>query len=125
MQRDFTYISDVVEAIYRLCSKGAIADKNFKKLKPNPSTSFAPHMIFNIGNGHPINLLDFIEKLEFHLGKKAKKVFLPMQLGDVQKTFADTSLLNKWINYKPSVSIDEGLKIFSNWYKGFLKVNIH
>ena len=66
---DFTYISDVVEVIYRLCSKGAVSDVNFDRFKPTPSTS-APHMIFNIGNEKPVNLIDFIEKLELYLEKK-------------------------------------------------------
>ena len=121
MSRDFTYISDVVEVICRCCSKNVEINKNFNKFKPDPSTSFAPHKILNVGNGNPVNLLEFIEMLESNLGKKAIKSYLPMQPGDVENTYADTKLLEEYTNYKPIISLKEGLKYFSNWYKKFYK----
>ena len=119
MKRDFTYIDDIVESIYRCCSKPAIPDPNFNQFNPKPSRSTAPHMIFNIGNGNPINLINFIEILEMELGCKAIKKFKEIQPGDVVETYADTNKLNKWINYKPTTSISDGLKIFCKWFKKY------
>ena len=121
MSRDFTYISDIVEAIYKCCLKIPFADKNFYDKEPEPSTSFAPHRIFNVGSNNPINLINFIEKLEAELGVKAIKKMQPMQPGDVQSTFADVSKLNEWINYKPKTSFDRGIHLFANWYREYFK----
>ena len=119
MERDFTYISDIVEGIYRCCFKKATNNDFFDQINPNPASSFAPHRIFNIGNGKPVNLLKFIEILELNLGKKAIKNFQPIQPGDVENTFAETKLLEDWINYRPTVSIETGVKLFCEWYKNF------
>ena len=119
MKRDFTYIDDVVEAIYKCCEKPASIDKQFDYLNPNPSTSFAPHRIFNLGNNSTTELLYFIELLEKNLGKKANKVFEPMQNGDVMETSADTNLLNQWIGYKSKVSIEQGVENFTRWFLNF------
>ena len=119
MQRDFTYISDIVEGIYRCCFKKATSNDLFDQINPNPASSFAPHRIFNIGNGKPVNLLKFIEILELNLGKKAIKNFQPIQPGDVENTFAETNLLENWIDYRPKVSIETGVKLFCDWYKNF------
>ena len=119
MSRDFTYISDVVEVIFRCCSKKVEANKNFNKLQPESSSSFAPHRILNVGNGNPVNLLEFIEILESNLGCKAVKSYLPMQPGDVENTYADTTLLEEYTNYKPIICLKKGLKYFSDWYKNF------
>ena len=116
MQRDFTYIDDVVEGIIRCCFKKASIDNNFNPLIPNPSTSSAPYRIFNIGNSSPIQLTYFIDLLEKNLGKKAIKNLQPMQPGDVVSTAAKMDLLNSWINYKPTTSIENGIKLFSEWY---------
>ena len=101
MKRDFTYIDDAVEAIFKCCYKPAIIDKEFDKNNPSLSTSFAPHRIFNIGNSNKVKLLDFINIIEEAIGIKAIKNFLPMQMGDVHSTLADTSLLEQYINFKP------------------------
>ena len=119
MSRDFTFISDVVEAIYRCCLKKPIPNKNFYEKEPEISTSFAPHRIFNVGSNNPINLLKFIEILESELGVKAIRKMKPMQPGDVKSTFADVSLLNEWINYEPLISFEEGIYYFANWFKGY------
>ena len=121
MSRDFTFISDIVEAIYKCCLKKPLPNSNFYDMEPDPSTSFAPHRIFNVGSNNPINLINFIEKLEAELGVKAIKKMQPMQPGDVQSTFADVSKLNEWINYKPKTSFDRGIHLFSNWYKEYFK----
>ena len=92
MKRDFTYIDDIVEGVYRCCYKPAFIDKDFDCLNPNQATSFAPFRIFNIGNSTPVELIRFIEILEDELGLKAIKNFLPMQPGDVTSTAAHKDL---------------------------------
>ncbi len=121
MQRDFTYIDDVVEGIIRCCFKKASIDNGFNPLIPNPSTSSAPYRIFNIGNSHPIQLTYFIELLEKNLGKKATKKFQPMQPGDVVATAARMDLLKSWVEYKPMTSIENGIELFSEWYLDYFK----
>ena len=123
MQRDFTYIDDVIKAISRLIKKPATANPDFQKESPDSSTSWSPHRIFNIGNSKPISLMHFIETLESELGEKAIKTFEPMQLGDVKATYADTTKLNKWVGYQPNTSINEGIKEFVDWFKYFYKSN--
>lgn len=103
MERDFTYIDDVIESIFRLVKKEIINE----------------YKIFNIGGEHPVNLLYFISLLEKQLGKEAIKVFKEMQPGDVKKTYADSSELAKFINYKPETPIEEGLKKFIEWFKEY------
>lgn len=115
--RDFTYIDDVVDSIIKCCEKPAMKNKNFDRLNPDPSSSFAAHRIFNIGNSSPVNVMDFIKILENFLNKKAKIEFYPEQPGDVIKTGADTSLIEEWINYSPSTSLENGIKFFTDWYK--------
>ena len=116
MKRDFTYIDDIVEGVYRCCYKPAYIDKEFDFLNPNQSTSFAPFRIFNIGNSKPIALLKFIEILEEELGFKAVKNFMPMQAGDVESTSANIDLLENWVGFRPSYSIERGLNKFAKWF---------
>ena len=123
MKRDFTYIDDVVEeGIYRCCYKPAYSNKVFDALNPKPCNSFAPFRIFNIGNSQPIELLDFIELLEDNLGVKAIRNFQPMQPGDVESTAANTDLLENWIDFKPSTTIETGVKRFAKWYLDYYKI---
>ncbi len=117
MYRDFTYIDDVVDAIELLISNPATPDRQFNKSNPNPSSSWAPHRIFNIGNKNPVNIMDFIEIIEDELGIKANKIFTEMRPGDVKKTFADLNEIENWIGYKPKINIKEGMKRFIKWYK--------
>lgn len=119
MLRDFTYIDDIVESILRLLNKIPEKNQYFDKKKPDPSLSWAPFRIFNIGNSNPIPLMEFISCLENELNIKAIKNFLPMQAGDVKSTSADTSCLEEWVNFKPKTSINDGIKIFTNWYKEY------
>ena len=123
MVRDFTFIDDIIESLVRVVNKPPTIDTDFNKLEPNPSTSWAPHRIFNIGNSEPTPLMQFIEAIEDSLGKKAKKNFLPMQPGDVEATSADTQLLEAAINFKPNTSVEVGVKKFVDWYKDFYDVS--
>ena len=125
MSRDFTYIDDIVDAIYKCCFKKAISNKNFYSSIPESSNSFAPYRIFNVGSNKPINLLEFVEKLETELGVKAIKVMKPMQPGDIQSTFADITKIKNWIDYYPKTSFDDGIKKFAEWYKVFYKSNYY
>ncbi len=125
MSRDFTYISDIVDAIYGCCFKKATPNENFFNSKPETSSSFAPHRIFNVGSHNPINLIKFVEKLEEELGVKAIKILKPMQPGDVKSTSADIEKIEKWLSYKPKISFDQGIKNFANWYKDYVKSNYY
>lgn len=124
MERDFTYIDDIVEGIYRLLPLVPKANPEWDETKDNLSESFAPYKIYNIGNNQPVQLETFISVLEDKIGKKAVKNYMEMQPGDVVKTFADTSDLEKAINFRPKTSIEEGLEKFANWYKEYYKVEI-
>ncbi len=123
MYRDFTYIDDIIESIKRLIYKPATININFDNNDPDPSSSFAPHRIFNIGNSNSIKLLDFIKHIEECLNLEARKIFLPIQPGEVIATSADCNELEKWIGFKPSTSIQDGIKQFVNWYKKFYKID--
>ncbi len=119
LERDFTYIDDIVFAIEKLIDKTPKETPDWDRVKAEPSTSFAPYRVFNIGNNQPVKLLEFISTLEKLLGKEANKKFLPMQPGDVYSTYADISKLNNLIGYKPTTSIEEGLAKFVKWYKEY------
>ena len=119
MQRDFTYIDDIVEGILRCCDKPATANSDFDALNPDPATAAAPHRVFNIGNSQPTELLHFIEVMEQALGRDAVKDFQPIQPGDVVATAADTKALENWIGFKPSTPIEIGVQCFSEWYLDF------
>jgi UDP-glucuronate 4-epimerase len=122
MQRDFTYIDDIVEGVIRCCDKKATANSDFDFLNSDPATAAAPHRLFNIGNSQPIELMHFIGVLEQALGRQAVKDFQPMQPGDVMATAADTSALEAWVGFRPSTPIEQGVDCFAQWYRGFYKV---
>ena len=122
MLRDFTYIDDIVESIYLLIKKPFNYDKEFDKFNPNPSKSWAPFKVFNIGNSDPIPLMEYVYALEDVLGKKAIIEYLPMQPGDVEATSADTSLLESYIGFKPKTNIKDGIKKFIEWYKNYYQI---
>ena len=121
LQRDFTYVDDIVEGILRIADKPAKANPAWSGSQPNPGTSFAPYRIYNIGNNRPVELLQFIEILEQQLGKTAQKNFLPMQAGDVLTTFADIDDLVADTGFRPSTSIEEGIARFVTWYRSYYK----
>ena len=116
MQRDFTFIDDIVEAVIRCIDKPATAKSDFNTTNPDPATSWAPHRLFNIGNKHPVELLRFIKLLEDSLNRDADYLFEPMQPGDVKATLADTRLLEDWIDFSPSTRLEDGIALFSQWY---------
>ena len=119
MSRDFTYIDDVIDAIYKCFLKTSYSNVHFYEHKPEPSTSFAPHRIFNVGSNNPTNLLNFIEILESSLGVKAVKEMKPITPGDIQVTFADIKRLKKWVNFVPKTSLNVGISKFALWYKEY------
>jgi len=122
MERDFTYIDDIVEGIVKLIDKVPTANKEWDESKDDLSTSFAPYKIYNIGNNNPVQLMRFINALESAIGKKAEKIYIDMQPGDVLRTYADVSDLERDINFKPSTSIESGLEKFVDWYKEYYNV---
>ncbi len=116
MQRDFTYIDDIVEGVIRCCDKPATVNPDFDPLQPDPATAAAPHRVFNIGNSQPTELLRFIEVMENCLGYRALKDMQPMQPGDVVSTAADTQALQDWIGFAPSTPLEVGVSRFTDWY---------
>ena len=122
MIRDFTYIDDVIESLVRLLDKPPSAKNNFDKGNPNPSKSWAPYRVFNIGNSNPIPLMEYISTLEEIIGKKAEKKFLPLQPGDVKATSASTTALEEYIGFKPETPIKKGITEFVSWYRNFYNV---
>ncbi len=119
MKRDFTYIDDIVESIFRLLLKPPSMNNNFDFLEPNPSISWAPYRVLNIGNSNPTELMDYIFAIEECLGIKAKKEYLGMQPGDVEATSSNTALLEEITGFKPKTTIKEGIKNFVDWYKTY------
>ena len=122
MVRDFTYIDDIVESLVRVLDKPAAPDPTFNTAAPDPATSWAPHRVFNIGNSNPTPLMAYIEAIEAALGTTAQKRFLPMQLGDVPATAADTTALEAWTGFRPNTSVQEGVARFVAWYREFYGV---
>ena len=122
MERDFTYIDDIVEGIYKLLSLAPESNAEWDETKDNLSESFAPYKVYNIGNNQPVQLEKFISVLEDKIGNKAKRIYMEIQPGDVVRTYADTSDLEKTINFKPSTSIEDGLEKFTTWYKEFYNI---
>ena len=119
MQRDFTYIDDIVEGVLRCCDKPATANPDFDPLQPDPATAAAPHRLFNIGNSQPTELMRFITVMEQALGREAVKDFQPMQPGDVVATAAETDALESWVGFRPSTSIETGVNQFARWYRTY------
>lgn len=124
MKRDFTYIDDIVESIVRLIPLKPRPNPCWSGLSPDPGTSYAPYIIYNIGSDNPVELDEFISILEQELGTKAKKQLLPMQPGDVPATWADVADLAKDVGYKPVVSIKKGIANFVRWYKQYYEAGI-
>ncbi|MEZ9666688.1 NAD-dependent epimerase [Vibrio breoganii] len=122
MQRDFTYIDDIVEGIIRIQDVIPETNNDWSVEAGSPATSSAPYRVFNIGHGSPVKLMEYIEALEDALGIEAKKNFMPMQPGDVYATYADTEDLFKATGYIPLVKVKEGVKAFADWYKAYYKL---
>lgn len=124
MQRDFTYIDDIVEGVLRVCAKPPVPNPDWDAMNSDPGSSWAPYRIFNIGNHQPVELMRFIEILEEHLGRKAEKEFLPMQPGDVEATYADISDLEAWVGFRPETPLEKGLGEFVAWYRDYYGVSV-
>lgn len=122
MQRDFTYVDDIVEGVIRTLDHPATANPSWSGDKPDPGTSSAPARIYNIGNHQPVELLHFIEVLENALEKKAEKRLMPIQPGDVPATYADIDDLTNDIGFKPTTPIEQGIPRFVKWYREFYRV---
>jgi len=122
MQRDFTYIDDIVEGIFRIADKIPEPNPHWHGNYPDPATSFAPYKIYNIGNNSPVGLLEFIHILEKQLGRKAKMNLLPLQPGDVPRTYADIDDLMRDVGFKPTTSIEDGIGQFVKWYREYYKI---
>ncbi|TNJ66708.1 NAD-dependent epimerase [Paenibacillus hemerocallicola] len=122
MRRDFTYIDDIVEAIYRLTHKKPEPYPLWSGDSPDPGTSYAPFKVYNIGNNQPVELLEFITVLEKKLGRKAIKEFMPLQAGDVPETYADVVDLMRDVGFKPRTSISDGIGKFAEWYTSYYGV---
>jgi len=122
MQRDFTYIDDIIEGVVRIMAKIPEPDPKWNGDRPDAATSFAPCRLYNIGNNHPVELMHFIEALENCLGEKAEKNLLPIQPGDVPATYADVDDLMKVVGFKPDTPIEIGIKRFVDWYRKYYQV---
>ena len=121
-RRDFTYIDDIVEGVKRVLDEPATPNLNWSGDSPDPGSSSVPWRLYNIGNSSPVELLDYIRAIEEVLNKKAKLELLPLQLGDVPDTYADIQDLERKFDYRPSVSVKDGVKRFVQWYREFYKV---
>jgi UDP-glucuronate 4-epimerase len=124
MQRDFTYIDDIVEGVIRTLDRAPQPDPSFQTDEPDPAHSWAPYQVLNIGNHGPAGLLDHVDALEAALGRRAERNYLPMQPGDVPATLADVSLLTAWTGYVPGMPIPEGIKRFVEWYMRFDEISV-
>ena len=119
MQRDFTYIDDIIEGVARVMGRLPEPNPNWSGDDPDPGTSYANFKIYNIGNNNPVELMEFIAVIETVLGKEAKKEFLDLQPGDVPATYADVDDLIKDVGFKPSTPIETGIKCFVEWFKTY------
>jgi UDP-glucuronate 4-epimerase len=120
--RDFTYIDDVVEGVVRTLDKIALPNPDWNGETPDPATSAAPYRLYNIGNNQPVELMYLIECVEKAVGKKALKNMLPLQPGDVPRTFADVEALAADMGFQPRTSIEDGVQRFVDWYRDFYDV---
>jgi UDP-glucuronate 4-epimerase len=119
MLRDFTYIDDIVEGVFRTSEQIAAPSPDWTGAKPDPATSLAPYRVYNIGNNQPVSLGHFIELIEETLGRKAIKNLMPLQPGDVTKTFADTDALEQAVGFRPQTPIKTGIERFISWYRRY------
>lgn len=119
MSRDFTYVDDIVEGITHVIDSPATVDPTWDTKSPDPASSLAPFRIYNIGRGAPVKLLDFVKAIENKTNRKAQLTLLPLQQGDVAKTFANIQYLDDMLNYKPSVKVSTGISNFIDWYQAF------
>ena len=117
MRRDFTYIDDIVNGVIKVLEKIPVKNPEWDNLKMDPASSSAPYALYNIGNQHPVTLMEYINAFETAIGKEAKKEYLPMQAGDVQETYSDMTEMINDFGYLPKTSVEEGVRKFIDWFK--------
>ncbi len=122
MERDFTYVDDIIGGIQEMIEQPPAPARGWDPSSPDPSASSAPYRIHNIGNSSPVKLTAFIEALEKELGKKADKELMPIQPGDVEKTWADVTSLKEAYGYNPGTPVETGIRRFVEWYRGYYEV---
>jgi len=122
MERDFTYVDDIVEGVVRIVDKPPAGDPSVDMTRPDPATSYAPYRLYNIGNNRPVKLMTFIETLEAALGRVAVKNFLPMQPGDVPATYADIDGLENAVGFRQHTTLVEGVARYVAWYREYYEV---
>jgi UDP-glucuronate 4-epimerase len=122
MKRDFTYIDDIIEGVYRVMDRIPTADAEWNSEQPDPATSLAPYRVFNIGNNNSVELEHFIRVLEECLGKRAQRTYMPLQPGDVPQTYADVEDLMQAVGYKPGTPVETGVSEFVTWYRSYYGV---
>jgi UDP-glucuronate 4-epimerase len=123
MQRDFTYIDDIAEGTVRVLDRVSAPNPEFDTDAPDPSSSYAPFKVYNIGNHEPVELMTFIGTIEAALGKEAKKNFLPMQPGDVVATYADVEELKRDVGFEPKTPLVDGIATWAEWYRAYHGLN--
>ncbi|MBN1140418.1 MAG: NAD-dependent epimerase [Deltaproteobacteria bacterium] len=119
MQRDFTYIDDIIEGVTRVLFRTAAPNPDWDGADPDPGTSKAPYRLYNIGNNNPVELMELIATLEACLGRTAEKILLPLQAGDVPATYADVDDLARDVGFKPATPIRTGIERFVAWYRSY------
>ena len=123
MQRDFTYIDDIVEGVVRIMERLPDPNPDWRGEQPDPGTSYAPYRLYNIGNNQPVKLMDFVETIEKHVGQTAQKDFMEMQPGDVPATYADIDDLAQATGFAPRTPLDTGIAKFMDWYREYFEVS--
>jgi UDP-glucuronate 4-epimerase len=124
MERDFTYVADIVEGLVRVVMHPAAPNPNWDPVHPDSDSSSAPYRIYNIGNNAPVKLTAYIEAIEERLGITAEKNLLPMQMGDVPRTYADVNSLIADLGYKPSTPVKQGVANFVDWYLSYFNIQL-
>ena len=124
MMRDFTYIDDIVEGVYRIMGHLPQPEPTWSGDRPDPGTSYTHYKIYNIGNNSPVELMTFIGEIETALGKKAKKEFLDLQPGDGPATYADIDDLIKDVDFKPNTPLATGIRRFVEWYRMYYEQGV-
>ena len=124
MQRDFTYVDDIVEGVVRVSDKMSVPEPGFDPANPDPSCSNVPYRLYNIGNHEPVGLMEFIETMEKVMGKKVIKNMKPMQAGDVKVTYAETDRLRNFAGFAPKTSLNLGIASFAKWFLDYRKQSV-
>ncbi len=122
MERDFTYVDDIVGGISKMVDRPPAPDSNWKPESPDPSSSSAPYRLYNIGNNNPVKLLDFIHEIELATGIKAERIMKPIQPGDVERTWADVEALVNDYDYRPGTPVREGISAFIKWFRSYYRI---